>query len=371
MNLLVVIHSLHSGGAERVTANLVNHWAEKGWKISVVTLASRDQDFYGLHSAVRRVTLDMASESRNPVSAVFNNLRRVSALRRVLRDVRPDAAVGMMPSAGILLVLAAMFIPKIATIASERIYPPMMPLGAMWHRLRKWTYPRATQVAMLTSEGLEWLSAEIPKARGVVMPNPIPYPLPVSEPRLNPESLIEPNRKLLLAVGRLDQQKGFDLLLTAFANLAPANPSWDLVILGEGPLRQVLESQVRSLELNGRAYLPGRAGNIGDWYRRADFYVMSSRYEGFPNSLGEAMAHGCAAVSFDCDTGPRDIVRHDVDGLLVPRGDVAALGSALGLLMSNDALRQRLANRATEVRERFSIERIAGMWEGLLAEVVR
>ncbi len=371
MNLLIVIHSLHSGGAERVTANLANYWAERGWRITVVTLASRDQDFYALHPAVRRIALGEAGESRSPYAAVRNNLRRVAALRRVLREVRPAAAVGMMSSAGILLVMAAMFMPRIATIVSERIYPPMLPLGVIWGRLRQWAYPRAAKVTMLTSEGLEWLQAEVPGARGVVMPNPIPYPLPVSQPRLIPESLIEPGRRLLLAVGRLDEQKGFDFLLSAFSNLALANPSWDLVILGEGPLRQALETQVQALGLQRRVFLPGRAGNVGDWYRRADLYVMSSRFEGFPNTLGEAMAHGCAAVSVDCDTGPRDIIRHDVDGLLVPSGDVAALEDALGRLMTDDALRQRLASRAIEVRERFSIEKIAGMWEGLLAEVAR
>lgn len=371
MNLLIVIYSLHSGGAERVTANLVNHWAEKGWQITVVTLASREQDFYALHPAVQRIALGMAGESTNAFAAVRNNLQRVLALRQVLREVRPDVAVGMMSSAGIMLVLAALFMPGIATVASERIFPPMLPLGAMWRRLRQWTYPKATKVTMLTSEGLAWLNAEIPRARGVVMPNPITYPLAIAEPRLNPDSVVESDRKLLLAVGRLDQQKGFDLLLSAFAELAAENPAWDLVILGEGPLRLVLEAQVQNLGLQDRIHLPGRAGNVGDWYQRADLYVMSSRFEGFPNTLGEAMAHGCAAVSFDCDTGPRDIIQHEVDGVLVPNGDVIALEQTLGRLMADEIQRRRLAARAIEVRERFSIEKIAAMWERLLVNATR
>lgn len=369
MHIAIVIYSLDSGGAERVTSNLVNFWAEKGWKVTVVTLASRDQDFYALHPAVRRIVLRMAGESRNPASAIFNNLRRVAALRGVLQELRPDVAVGMMSSASILLVLAAMFIPRTATIASERTYPPMLPLGPIWHRLRRWTYPKAARVTMLTSEGLNWLRSNIPGARGIVIPNPVSYPLPLLEPKLTPDTVIEPGRNLLLAVGRLSEEKGIDLLLSAFANLALSNPRWDLVILGEGPLRPILESRARVLGLQGRVFLPGRAGNVGDWYQRADLYVMSSRFEGFPNTLAEAMAHGCASVSFDCDTGPRDIIRHGVDGLLVPKGDASALESTLGRLMKDDATRQRLAYRATELRERFSIENIAGMWERLFVEV--
>lgn len=371
MNLLILIHSLHSGGAERVTSNLVNYWAGKGWRITVVTLASREQDFYTLHPTVRRIALDMTGESSNFVTAIRSNLQRVIALRRILLEDQPDVALGMMSGAGVLLILATLFMPRIATIASERIYPPMMPLSSMWQRLRQWTYPKAAKVTMLTSEGLAWLNTAIPKANGIVMPNPIPYPLPVTEPRLNPTSIVGLERKLLLAVGRLDPQKGFDLLLTAFAELATGNPSWDLVILGEGPQRQALESQIEALGLQGRVYLPGRAGNVGGWYQRADLYVMTSRFEGFPNTLGEAMAHGCAAVSFDCDTGPRDIIRHQVDGMLVPNGDIYKLKLALADLMADDALRQQMANQAIEVRKRYSIEKIAGMWEKLFAEVSR
>ena len=114
----------------------------------------------------------------------------------------------------------------------------------------------------------------------------------------------------------------------------------------------------------------GRAGTGGEWYERADLYVMSSRFEGYPNTLAEAMAHGLAAVSFDCDTGPRDIIRHEVDGLLVPPGDVAALTAALDRLMDDATLRQQFAERAVDARRRFSMERIAGTWEDLFKEIM-
>jgi glycosyltransferase involved in cell wall biosynthesis len=190
--------------------------------------------------------------------------------------------------------------------------------------------------------------------------------LPIGEPALSPVRLVAPERKLLMAVGRLDVQKGFDVLLKTFVALAPRYPSWDLVILGEGPERAGLEQQVAAAGLQRRVWLPGRAGNVGDWYSRADLYVMSSRFEGFPNTLAEAMAHGCAAVSYDCDTGPREIIRHEYDGLLVtPVGDVPALSLALDRLMRDDVERERMAARAIEVRERFSMERILAKWDEL------
>jgi glycosyltransferase involved in cell wall biosynthesis len=168
----------------------------------------------------------------------------------------------------------------------------------------------------------------------------------------------------------LSEEKSVDRLLDAFSSIAPAHPLWDLVVLGEGPLRAALEAQVQKLGLQGRVGLPGRVGNVGDWYARADLYVLSSRVEGFPNTLGEAMAHGCAAVSYDCDTGPRDIIRDGVDGLLVrPVGDVRALAAALGALMADDAQRARMGKQAVDVRERYSMKTVLAKWDALFAEV--
>ena len=139
--------------------------------------------------------------------------------------------------------------------------------------------------------------------------------------------------------------------------------------MGDGPDRQTLEAQITATGLGGRVHLAGRAGNVGQWYAAADLYVMSSRFEGFPNTLVEAMAHGLPAVSFDCDTGPRDIIRHGIDGLLVPVENEAALEMALRQLMANDALRSQLGVKAQEVRQRFSMELVAKRWEKLFQKV--
>jgi glycosyltransferase involved in cell wall biosynthesis len=178
-----------------------------------------------------------------------------------------------------------------------------------------------------------------------------------------------PDRKVLLAVGRLEAVKNYGVLVSVFGQLAARHPDWDLVILGEGPQRAALEAAIQAGPAAARIHLPGIAGNVGEWYVRAQLYVMSSHSEGFPNSLAEALVHGLPAVSFDCDTGPRDIVRHGIDGLLVPPGDAEALGRALNCLMEDPELRGDFAARAHEARERFSLERITGMWESLFREV--
>lgn len=368
MKLLFLIHSLSMGGAERVTVNLANHWATKGWNVSIATLTGHGEDFYPLHPSVDRIRLGLAGESGGMFSALAGNAARIRAVRRVLLEHRPDVAVGMMTTANVLLALAASGT-GIPVIGSERIHPPALPVGRPWAVLRRWAYGRLDALVALTRPSAAWLQRYTQARRIVVIPNAVPWPLPVGAPVRLPEELLPADRHVLLAVGRLNEQKGFDLLLRAFVLIAARFPAWDLVIVGDGPERPALEQMVRDLGLAQRVVLAGRAGNVGDWYRRADLYVMSSRFEGFPNTLVEAMAHGVPAVSFDCATGPADIIRDGVDGLLVPPEDVERLSDTLARLMSDDAQRLRLASRAVEARERFSLERVASMWEDLFAEV--
>jgi len=247
-----------------------------------------------------------------------------------------------------------------------------LPLGKIWMWARKKLYSQLSAVTALTQKSALWLKKHTNAKKIVVIPNPITYPLPVQDPIIKPEAVLGPvkqKNKILLAVGRLVYQKGFDRLLKVFAKISSQFPNWRLVILGEGPCRKDLEKQVKHLLLKNRVFLPGKVGNVGDWYQIADLFVMTSRFEGFPNTLVEALAYGLPVVSVDCDTGPRDIIRHGVDGLLVAQDDMNALAKALSTLMKDDKLRHRYATRAVEARERFSIKKIDKMWHNLFKEI--
>lgn len=370
MKILFFIHSLSSGGAERVTVNLANYWANKGWDVGIITLAPQLLDFYILHPNVRRIALNLAGESPNSFYGAIANLKRLVAIRKVLKAERPDVAVGMMTTASVLLGLAAPGLNGVVTVGSERVYPPMNPIGRLWSALCRLAYPRLDAVVTQTRESAQWIARNTGALLVEVIPNPIPWPFPSHPPRLDPENFLAKDQRLLLGVGRLTEQKGFDLLIEAFARLAPRFLEWVLVILGEGPLRHELEGQVMTHRLQNRVMLPGVAGNIGEWYTRADIYVMSSRFEGFGNTLAEALAHGTPAVSFDCPTGPSDIIRHGIDGLLVPPGDVDALTEVLSQLMGSEELRRRFAQNAVEARTRFSVESIALLWERLFEKLI-
>jgi glycosyltransferase involved in cell wall biosynthesis len=365
MRLLIYIHSLENGGAERVVANLANHWASIGWDVTVVTVAPLASDFYRVAPGVRRVALDLTGNGGNLLAGFWRTARRVSALRRVLRRVRPDVALSAMHTANVVLSLAARGMPGLLAVGSEHNFPPKAPMGMVWETLRRHAYGRLAAVVALTHECAAWLGAHTHVRRLLVIPNPVSWPLADQEPRCDPLLACRPGRRILMAVGRFSEEKNFATLVAIFARLAPRHPGWDLVILGDGPLREGLRAQAAAAGLADRILFPGRVGNMGDWYARASLYAMSSHFEGFPNTLVEAMAYGLPAVSFDCDTGPRDIIRQGVDGFLVRPGDDAAMEAALDTLMRDAALRAQYATRAIEARERFSMAKISRMWEAL------
>lgn len=371
MKLCMMISSLSSGGAERVATTLAGYWAEKGWEITIVTLSGTDRDFYAVAPNVKRIALHLAGESRGPVSGLWNNVGRVRALRRALLQEQPDIALGFMPASNILCGLACVGT-GIVAVGSEHNHPPMSPLGQPWASLRRLIYPRLAAVSALTEESAEWIRTHTGATKvPPVMPNPILYPIPAGSPAPNPADLKVQlgGENYLLAVGRLAKQKGFDRLLAAFARVHARQPGWRLVILGEGPLHAGLEKQRDELGMTEAVALPGAVGNIGDWYEACDAYVMTSLWEGFGNTLAEALAYGLPSVAVDCETGPRDIVRHEVDGLLVPQDDQDALVNALDLMMGSKDLRARFSERAVEARERFAVRRIAGQWEALFRSV--
>ncbi|XFA74198.1 glycosyltransferase family 4 protein [Thermosynechococcaceae cyanobacterium Okahandja] len=356
------------GGAERVTANLANYWVHKGWSVCVATLTDAETDFYKLDADIIRVSLNTAVESPTYFLKIRNNLRTLFAVRQLLREYQPDIAIGMMTGASVYLALASRSLP-VHCIGSERTHPPICPPSKDWELVRTFSYGYLNAVVALTEKSANWLRGNTNARFVPVIPNPVVWPLPIQPPIRNPAELMREDRKICLAVGRLSIEKGFDLLLAAFSEITHSCPEWDLVIVGKGELYNELQRQIYRMGLQERAYLAGQVGNISDWYKAADLFVLSSRFEGFPNVLAEALASGLPAICFDCETGPSDIIRHEIDGILVPNQDVAALTRNMKKLMTDENMRKKLSSRAVEARQRFSIQKITQMWEEVFEQI--
>ena len=359
-HLLIFIHSLRGGGAERVVVDMSAWWTDCGYKVSVVTQTAPDTDIYTLDPRVTRHNLGTAGDSGSGIVGLLANLRRIMRLRSILRREKPTVVLGMMTTSSVLAVIASWRL-RCRVIATEHTHPPVQRLPQSWQRLRQWAYPRADTVVALTEDTANWIKNEAPGSQLAVIPNAVRWPLQDGEPALKPPE--HSGRQHVLAVGRLHPVKGFDRLITAFSTIAERFPDWDLVILGEGDSRAELEKQLQDLGLTDRVTLPGRVGNMGQWYQACDLYVLSSRTEGLSNTLLEAMASGLASVAVDCDTGPREIIRDGIDGVLVnPPDDTDALAAHLSDLMAHPEKRQALARRAVDVRDRYSMPRIMTLW---------
>ena len=174
--------------------------------------------------------------------------------------------------------------------------------------------------------------------------------------------------KRVLAAGRLTRQKGFDWLISSWAQVAPKHPDWILRVCGEGNWRERLEAQIADLGVE-RIELPGSCPDMENQMRDASIFALSSRFEGFPLILCEAMSKGMAPVAYDCPTGPSEMIRDGENGLIVPLGDTDAFAAALDRMMSDDELRHRCGPGAAETGKNFKMEAIGPMWDELFAEL--
>jgi GalNAc-alpha-(1->4)-GalNAc-alpha-(1->3)-diNAcBac-PP-undecaprenol alpha-1,4-N-acetyl-D-galactosaminyltransferase len=249
-------------------------------------------------------------------------------------------------------------------VVSERIDPRRQPIGRAWGWLRRRVYPSARALVVQTERVRRQMAPLMRGRPTYVVPNAVWSPETESRPLQTGSN----HARTIVAMGRLSGQKGFDLLIDAFAQIAPRHPDWSLRIVGEGPQRGNLEKQVKACDLEGRISLTGWEPQPAAALATAGLFVLSSRFEGFPNALLEAMACGLPVVSFDCETGPAEIIRDGVDGVLVPPEDVDRLAGTIDRLIGDESLRRRLGQAATHVIERFSVERYFGLWEAILTK---
>ena len=346
--------SLGAGGAERIMAILTEAWAARGWEIELLlTAPDPPKEFVSVDPNVTVRRLDLFRPSRGLRDAIRGNVRRIRTIRHAIRASRPDLVLSFLVETSVLTILATRGL-KVPVIVEEHIHSGWPPLKRSWHLLRLFTYPLASCVVALTPSALSALGFARGR-RGRVIPNPVLPPPPGSR---NPK-----DPPVIVAIGRLVAQKGFDMLLDAFAKVAAGHPRWMLEIWGEGPDLAALERHRDGLGLRDRVTFAGRTGRPYDVLRGASIFVLSSRREGFPTVLGEAMACGVPVVSFDCPSGPRELIRDGTDGILVPAEDVDALAAGLERLIRDPELATRLASRATEVVDRFSLDRVLALWD--------
>jgi GalNAc-alpha-(1->4)-GalNAc-alpha-(1->3)-diNAcBac-PP-undecaprenol alpha-1,4-N-acetyl-D-galactosaminyltransferase len=363
MKVTLIIYALGGGGAERVMSILANYWASHGWDITLLMIVGPTKpSFYSLDPRIKIQSLGLDRKAVSLLGGISNTCQRVSVLRREIIASQPDVTISFMNSVNVYNILACWNL-NIPTIVSEHTYPGANDANKIWQFLMKKFYRYADLVTVLTQNAVPFYPVEA-GYQTIVMPNPIATPDPVvSTDRLLP-------KHSLISVGRLDPRKGFDLLLRAFHQIHDRHPDWQLTILGEGEIRAELEQLRSELQLEDCVHLPGAVKNVPDYLHQADLFVMSSRVEGFPMALCEAMACGLPTIATDCLSGPSDIIDCGVNGLLVPTEDVNALAAGLDALMSDPAKRQQFAQNAPQILDRFGLEQVMKLWDKAIDRVI-
>lgn len=358
--LLIFIDSLTAGGAERVASRLAYFAIEASNEVVFVTMASRERDFYNLDRRAKRYALGMGSRSFG-FGKFFSTIRRIVALRQIIKSEHVDAVVTFMTSSSVIGIFASLGC-GVRVAVSERNHPSKKRIAPIWSILRRVVYRFADIHVVQTPSIAAWVRKKTAARRVIIIPNAVSLPIPKVSPEVCPSSVLPDSRRVILAVGTKVEQKGFDLLLDAFA-LSGNKFDAALVILGlSESSRQSMAEQVCRLGLTESVFLVGKVGNVGDWYARSSLFVLSSRYEGFPNVLLEAMASGCACIAFDCPSGPAEVIKDGVNGLLVPAENIASLSIAIERVLADEQLRLRIAACAVDIVERYSENNIYSKW---------
>ena len=366
MKITLVISALSCGGAERVLVLMAQGFLDRGHEVTVVTLSDKTTDFYHLPSECSRIALNIMGDSSGLIEAFTSNIKRIAVLRKAIDSTTPSIVISFLRITNITTILALLGT-KYPLIVTEHNNIQVFSYGTLWETMGRLTYPYCSSVVSV-SQGVDRGFSSLPKSKRTVIYNPI---VVKDDGRI--DSLptdVDPHQNWLVSMGRLSQQKGFDLLLQAFSQIAPKHRNWQLLILGEGELRKQLEQMRDSLDLSSQVVFTGTVSNPFAILKQAKLFVMASRHEGFPMAHGEALACGLPVIATDCPSGPSEMVRHGIDGLLVANEDTRALATAMETLMSDEQKRQQLAAKASEVIERFSLETIISRWETLIQTLV-
>lgn len=368
MNIAFCLESsFNSGGMERMLSVVANALCAD-YDITVITAFNSGRpDFFGFEDGVRRVDLGIIRDDFAP-----NRLRQEykARLERYLVDNPQDVTISLgsleyffLPTLkdGSRKVLWFHFALNydVMTCHVSRFRVVNRLVGTLRTYRRLWLARKYDHVVCLSKEDLKRWRKHLSNVSQIY------NPITISKAK-DPDY----SAKRVIAVGRLDGQKGFDLLIEAWKLEHERFPDWSLDIYGEGDMREPLQRQIDGLDLGDRVVLRGRTQNISQEYARHSIMVLSSRFEGFGLVLCEASACGIPQVSFNCESGPSEIIEDHKSGILVKRvGDIHGLASALGELMSSEDVRRRMGQYAEQLSHRFDLTEIVSQWHELLSGI--
>ncbi len=358
--VLFVARITKPGGTERVVANLANSLSKNGYRVQIFSVnTSIGESYYPLDPKVDVLHLGVELSMNVVVRSIFGFKNTIGAIVKALKaKTEPSILMATDPITCFALAFIKKKLPQNKYIACEHMGIEI----AKWHSLtaRKLLYKNLDAVVVLTErdkKALNVLKVNLPNC--FVIPNALSF---------FPDNFSDTTSPILLAVGKYDHQKRFDVLIDMVAEPLKDHPEWQLQLIGQGEWKEMLQNKILNYGLQKQIRLLPPTKEIMGYYQKASIYLMSSDYEGFPMVLVEAKACGLPIISFDCPAGPSDIVQQN-DGILVTMNDKKAFTLAVERLMRDGALRKKMGENARINVQQYTSETIFKKWDHLFKNI--
>jgi glycosyltransferase involved in cell wall biosynthesis len=355
MDIVFLLHDIHfGGGGERVTVHLADQLIRKGYQVTIVSLSKyRKENIYTINPEIHIEYLNF--DFQNKINLIEKTIS-VFAVRKYFKPIKKQTIVlgtGTYPS---LLLALLPHRKNIKSIGCQ--HNSYAAVKHFWAISRKLFFGRLNALVSLTNQDLPKLKRINPNS--YVIPNAVPF---------YPEKPAKLENKIILSVGRIEYLKGYDLLLDAFEKVNINLLDWKLRIIGDGPLKNYIRERLIASGLNEKVEILPPTAKIIDEYMQASVYVMTSRTEGLPMVLLEAQACGLPIVSFDCETGPSDIVSDNENGFLIKRFDTDSMAQKLSLLCTDLVKRKEFGVKGRENVKKYFTDEIINKWEVLFEKL--
>lgn len=345
------------GGIERAVVNTANLFISKNNTVTLLILDETDRSFYPIDSSVTILRQPLSfgiTKEGNVISRKLRMLSDVLKLRKRLRLLKADIVISSEYPFTVAMVLAGA--KKYSRIFSwEHHHYAWLEKNKFWTTLFQYTCPRLDGIICLNKEEKVYYEKFAPVK---VIPNHIEN---------KSSAKTEQQNRRLLTIGRLIPRKGIDLLLPVAKKILAKHPEWTWKIIGDGEMKQQVLDYIQQEKLEGKLLLQPPAGNdLCKEYGGASVFILTSRSEAFPMVLLEAMSHGLPCISFNCPSGPADIITDKEDGLLVEKENTTALFEAIDSLLTDERVRKQMGKKAFSNIQRYSPENVYTLWKSIL-----
>lgn len=343
MKIVYVLKTLSKGGAERVISNLANYSINKGDEVYIITLIDSKIE-YKLNSKVSVIT---CGGGLNKFSKVFSFFHLVKFIRKKLSEISPDIILSFLPQANFVTLLANRN--KFSTIISARNDHKIEFPNRKYKFLMRWLYPKADAFIFQTGDQKKYFEEIGLKKMHAIIPNPI-----------DDDFVVEPYKgkreKNIVSIGRLVRQKNQKLLIESFSEIYREYNDYKLIIYGEGKLKDELNKYIMDLKLDNSVMLAGNVDNIKEKIYKSSLFVLSSDFEGMPNSLMEAMALGVPSISTDCPCGgPKTLIENGVNGVLVEVNNKVQMVNAIKKVLDDEEFSRKISlNAHSNICEKYN-----------------